>query len=422
MIVIAILLGILLTACSGDTGKSRSDQGSKGTTVTDTGKKNNKGTETSGQTAVTAGSSEMTDSGETGQGSDVPLPTSAPTPTPYADMRPGTYDPNSMMLFDTDVRGGILVGNYVPCYALSCDEIGFDDISFAANSDVPVDKLRDGYTVYRFILKKGLAFDDGADITIDDALYSLGTVCSGTYSGLSTVPSAGIYGMRAYSMQMTDYRYDLYNAAIKAGISKDGTIPETPGYSEDELREVWSCLDDAGELFAQNIIDYIVNNYKETTWVHTFMSSMLSYSDVMANESLKTAYAFIMWGYGAEYSPYSYWSHIFKDKNGTAYNLDEVELTAKDLWKVIFKYYGFDLSDTGINYEKPETSTERIEDLLWKVYYDKYSTKISTIPGILKGTVTGEDGIVRSCIYVIVKKDSDIAKFNFAIWDRRGVG
>lgn len=349
-------------------------------------------------------------------------PTPIPTPTPFADMRTGTYDPDTLMLFDTDVRGGMLTGNFVPCYALSCDEIGFEDIAFAKNSGIDPAELQDDYSVYRFILKKGLTFRDGAEITIDDALYSLGTVCRGTYSGESTVPSAGIYGMRAYSMQMTDYRYELYKAALNAGIAKDGTIPEVEGYTEAELKEVWDCLDEAGSLFAQNIIDYIIANYRETTWVHTFMSSNLSFSEILENESLKTVYAFIMWGYGAEYSPYSYWSHIFTDKNGTKYNLDAAPLTSHDLWNVLFRYYGFDLSDTGINYEKPATCTERIEDLLWKVYYDRYSTKILSIPGILKGTVTGDDGQVRSCIYVIIRKDSDIAKFNFAIWDRRGVG
>ena len=62
----------------------------------------------------------------------------------------------------------------------------------------------DYYTTYRFLIKNGIKFSDGKELTIKDVLFNLYTFLDPAYSGSSTIYSTAIKGMNAYRTQTED--------------------------------------------------------------------------------------------------------------------------------------------------------------------------------------------------------------------------
>ncbi|MDE7401020.1 MAG: hypothetical protein K2N17_03090 [Clostridia bacterium] len=57
------------------------------------------------------------------------------------------------------------------------------------------------YTTYEFLIKNGVKFSDGVDLTVMDVLFNLYVYLDPAYSGSSTIYSTKIEGMQAYRMQ-----------------------------------------------------------------------------------------------------------------------------------------------------------------------------------------------------------------------------
>ena len=67
-------------------------------------------------------------------------------------------------------------------------------------------KTSDGasYTRYDFLIKKGIKFSDGVELTIDDVLFNLYVYLDPSYTGSSTMYSTDIVGLSAYRTQNAD--------------------------------------------------------------------------------------------------------------------------------------------------------------------------------------------------------------------------
>lgn len=67
-------------------------------------------------------------------------------------------------------------------------------------------KTSDGasYTRYDFLIKKGIKFSDGVELTIDDVLFNLYVYLDPSYTGSSTMYSTDIVGLSAYRTQQAD--------------------------------------------------------------------------------------------------------------------------------------------------------------------------------------------------------------------------
>ncbi len=66
------------------------------------------------------------------------------------------------------------------------------------NENKEVDDENIAYTTYRFVIKNGIKFSDGVDLTIDDVLFNLYVYLDPMYSGSSTIYSIDIQGLKAY--------------------------------------------------------------------------------------------------------------------------------------------------------------------------------------------------------------------------------
>ncbi len=66
--------------------------------------------------------------------------------------------------------------------------------------------LPDGasYTQYDFLIKKGIKFSDGEELTIDDVLFNLYVYLDPAYTGSSTIYSTDIVGLDQYRTQSSD--------------------------------------------------------------------------------------------------------------------------------------------------------------------------------------------------------------------------
>ena len=315
-------------------------------------------------------------------------------------------------LFYIDEKGQAQAGIEYPCVAYEYQFI--DDDSFFGNTAKAAKESGKKYKVLRVVLKEGINFSDGQPVTIDDVVYSAYVLGNHNYDGPQKYYENDIFGMNDYHTQVTAERIKKAETIKKAGINKDGTYPEIDGILLSEQKEFWGCWEEAGELFAKEIVNYVGEHYGSNAYVQAFLSNSLTWSRVSADESLKIAYAFAMWGYMKTYNSRT---GIMTDTNGDTYDLNTTPLTYKDLYDVIFKYYQYDLDDkTGINYERPVQGNDekRFEDYVEEVYLTK-GQPVEVISGITTGAYRYDDMAMRGCVYFLIGEDVAPADINLYV-------
>lgn len=90
----------------------------------------------------------------------------------------------------------------------------------------------DKTTTYEFVIKNGIKFSDGVDLTIKDVLFNLYVYLDPMYMGSSTIYSTKIQGLQAYRQQDPEADEDSASSAEQADY-------------------------DAAEVRLQNIVDYL---------------------------------------------------------------------------------------------------------------------------------------------------------------------
>lgn len=279
-----------------------------------------------------------------------------------------------------DKKGAPQAGVEFPCLAYSYTQQVSDDKSTST---------------YKFFLKNGITFSDGTPITAKDVLFTIYTLCDPLYDGSSTFYALKVQGLSEYRLQTSADALAVADAIIAAGLStaedKTMVMPAADGATAEQQTAFWAYLDQAGEKFTQEIVDYVSNNYMSDDYVQGYFSPDLTAEQIKASPFLTVAYGMGMWGYGA------YADGKFTDALGNVYD-ETTGLTVADYWKNILTTYGYDLSDGGINREK--AGDKRIEDYVKDLYIaneGKVAGGVASISGITTGTETNEDGVDQSC-------------------------
>ena len=378
-----------------------------------------------------------------------PTPTPTPVPTPIIDRPDGRYDASAqprseedetpeeigfddevmilnpfyadtelaksivaktqVPLIYVDEQGKAQAGVEYPCAAYEYEFI--DDSSMFGQAG---SLAGDDYRVLRVVLKEGINFCNGDQVTIDDVVYSAYVLANKNYDGPIEFKNTDIYGLSDYNTQISTERKEKAAKIKLYGINKDGTYPTVDGIQRSEQKEFWNCWNEAGEIFASDIIEFVNEKYGENAYVQAFLSNSLTWSKVAADESLKTAYAFAIWGYMKSFNARTM---IMTDTFDNTYNLNETPLTNKELFDVIFKYYQYDLDDkTGINYECPIPG-KHFEDYVEEVYLAK-SPAVEVISGITTGAYRYPDYAMRGCVYFLVGKEVKPEDLNFYVVPR----
>lgn len=288
---------------------------------------------------------------------------------------------------------------------------GVDVASYAF--DYKVDVASDNSTsTYTFILKNGLTFSDGKPITVKDVLFSMYVLSDPMYDGSSTFYTMNIQGLSEYRLQTSADVLKMVDAIIEAGITNgdDGKMVINPanGVTMDKQEKFWSYLDEAGAKFAQEIIDYVNNNYK--SYIEEYFAPYTP-DQVAASPSMQAAFGMVMWGFGELDD-----SGKFIDSMGNTYDLSKDTVDANIYWANILDAYGYDLSDTGINYEKAGDLT--IQDYIRDIYIEKegrVAGGVNSISGITYGKMVCDDGVEREYIKVVLDGVDPTAIFKFQV-------
>lgn len=138
-------------------------------------------------------------------------------PLLYTSQNDGTIaNMTQIALMTADSTGTLAYGDAEPTVTLDYREV-YKNASGAtvATSDGKDDKKlqsvnigKDGSTTYEFLIKNGIKFSDGEDLTIMDVLFNLYVYLDPAYTGSSTIYSTKIKGLRAYRLQDPDATED----------------------------------------------------------------------------------------------------------------------------------------------------------------------------------------------------------------------
>lgn len=114
----------------------------------------------------------------------------------------GVFNPFfSTSAYDSSIVGMTQIG------MLSTDSKGnitFGDDEPTVTKDYTVSESEEGgkkYTTYEFLIKNGIKFSDGHDLTIKDVLFNLYTYLDPSYTGSATIYSTDIVGLKNYRQQ-----------------------------------------------------------------------------------------------------------------------------------------------------------------------------------------------------------------------------
>ena len=171
------------------------------------------------------------------------------------EIRGGTIDPNTPFVIGVSQPEAVFspffsstgVDNQITSMTqlslLSADRYGqlaFGEGIAAAAADVSVRVIGEGVnreTVYQFVLKPDLYFSDGEPLTMRDVLFSFYTLLDPAYTGMSTMSSVDIVGLRSYRLNnpgaVTQAQEDALRAVWReAAVARRGDIYHyltTPG-------------------------------------------------------------------------------------------------------------------------------------------------------------------------------------------------
>ena len=208
-----------------------------------------------------------------------------------------------------------------------------------------ITKKDDGTITYAFTLRDDVKFSDGSALTADDVIFTMYVLSDPTYNGSSTFYAQPIVGMEEYRSGVT---------ALSNLLLADGPDATSEYYTAEQAAYYWNAFNEAGLAFAKATLDDIIATYAD------------SYAAYFPNRSYAEAAAF--WGY------------------------DDVT-TEAEFWAALVENYGYDISDTGINYEKVNKSIVDLIDEKLGDKADEYAAGVvvgesaTSITGIKK---TGE--------------------------------
>jgi peptide/nickel transport system substrate-binding protein len=293
-------------------------------------------------------------------------------------------------------------------------EAGINVPSFAYDFSQEVSSDNSTST-YTFVLKNGITFSDGKPVTAKDVLFSMYVLSDPMYDGSSTFYSMKIQGINEYRLQTSADVLKTVDAILEAGITpaEDGTYTINPatGVTSEQQEAFWAYLDEAGVKFAQEIIDYVNTNYA-ASYVGSDYFPGYTAEEVADNANLQAAFGMAMWGYGGVNEDGTFTTGVTE----TVLNPESDTIDAKVYWDEIVAQFGYDLSDAGINYEKAGDAT--IQDYVKEAYIaneGQIEGGVPSISGITTGTVTGEDGVERETIQIVVDGVDPTAIFKMGV-------
>ncbi len=187
----------------------------------------------------------------------------------------------SMMTTDSD-------GNLVCGEDYATVSLAYKLTMYKANGEVTASGDNDGYSEYEFVIKNGIKFSDGEDLTIEDVLFNLYVYLDPLYTGSSTIYSTDIQGLKAYQAQ-------------DPTLSDDSTVDFSATFAADAQQRMNNLLEYLTEKNVEKTTqieaDYnkTLEQFKEelrSDWTSVAEAGMASYQEDYSFTELWQAYLF----------------------------------------------------------------------------------------------------------------------------------
>ena len=126
------------------------------------------------------------------------------------------------------------------------------EYTYTAPANVEMVENADGSVNYNIQLRDDLKFHDGSDVTVDDIIFTFYSYFDPTYDGSATLYSNDIKGLAAYRSGMSTL------ASLIGNAGRDNT--DFTYFTQEQQDAFWAAVDDGGTKFAQEIVDYMMEN------------------------------------------------------------------------------------------------------------------------------------------------------------------
>ena len=126
------------------------------------------------------------------------------------------------------------------------------EYTYTAPANVEMVENADGTVNYNVQLRDDLKFHDGSDVTVDDIIFTFYSYFDPTYDGSATLYSNDIKGLAAYRSGMSTL------ASLIGNAGRDNT--DFTYFTQEQQEAFWAAVDDGGTKFAQEIVDYMMEN------------------------------------------------------------------------------------------------------------------------------------------------------------------
>ncbi len=120
----------------------------------------------------------------------------------YTAQNDGNMVSNTQIaMLTTDEKGEVVAGQNQPTVVLDYRETKYSSREPGQGTIVTEEGAAVGRTEYEFVIKNGIKFSDGEELSIVDVLFNLYVYLDSAYTGSSTIYSTDIQGLKAYRAQ-----------------------------------------------------------------------------------------------------------------------------------------------------------------------------------------------------------------------------
>ncbi len=126
------------------------------------------------------------------------------------------------------------------------------EYTYTGPADITMEENADGTVTYTVKMRDDLKFHDGNPVTIDDAIFTFYAYFDPTYDGSATIYSNDIVGLQEYRSGMATL------ASLIGNAGRDNT--DFTYWTQEQQDAFWAAVDDGGTKFAQEIVDYMMEN------------------------------------------------------------------------------------------------------------------------------------------------------------------
>lgn len=126
------------------------------------------------------------------------------------------------------------------------------EYTYTGPADITMEENADGTVTYTVKMRDDLKFHDGNPVTIDDVIFTFYAYFDPTYDGSATIYSNDIVGLQEYRSGMATL------ASLIGNAGRDNT--DFTNFTQEQQDAFWAAVDDGGTKFAQEIVDYMMEN------------------------------------------------------------------------------------------------------------------------------------------------------------------